>query len=105
MRDGFATCPITQGGLARMMIRRGESADTVLRVIAALEADSRHEFRPDEVSHPAADFHGVIGHRQVTDSYPARLARADCGRSAAFDQGLAELHDDAADPVATAPPA
>lgn len=105
LRDKFATCPITQGSLARMMMRQGESADTVLRVIAALEADSRHEFWPDEVSYSAVDFHGVIGHRQVTDSYLAQLARANGGRLATFDQGLAKLHDDVADLVATAPPA
>lgn len=104
MQDTFATCPITQGSLARMLIRQGEGADTVLRMISALEADPRHEFWPDDVSYSAVDFHGVIGHRQVTDAYLAQLARANGGRLATFDQGLAKLHDDVADLVATEPP-
>ncbi|WP_244615953.1 hypothetical protein [Stackebrandtia albiflava] len=37
---------------------------------------------------------GVIGHRQVTDAYPAALARSHDGRPATFDQGLAKPHPD-----------
>ena len=46
---------------------------------------------------------GVLGHRQVTDSYLAQLARARGGQLATFDQGLAKLHTDIADLLPTAP--
>ena len=46
---------------------------------------------------------GVLGHRQVTDSYLAQLARARGGRLATFDQCLAKLHTDIADLLPTAP--
>lgn len=41
----------------------------------------------------------VIGHRQVTDAYLAQLARAQGGKLATFDQGLAKLHHDVAELV------
>jgi uncharacterized protein len=38
---------------------------------------------------------------QVTDAYLAQLARTHNGRLATFDQGLAQLHSDVAELVAT----
>jgi toxin-antitoxin system PIN domain toxin len=97
--DAFATCPITQGSLVRLLIREGQSAQAAAAVVTALTAESRHEFWPDDVSFAAVSMRGVIGHRQVTDAYLAQLARAHGGRLATFDQGLAKLHDDVAELV------
>lgn len=69
MTRGFATCPITQGSLMRLLIREGQSAQ------------------------------GIVGHRQVTDAYLAQLARAHGSRLATFDQALAKLHHDVAEPA------
>ena len=55
MTGGFATCPITQGSLMRLLIRESQSAQ------------------------------GIVGHRQVTDAYLAQLARAHRVRLATFD--------------------
>jgi predicted nucleic acid-binding protein len=46
---------------------------------------------------------GVIGHRQVTDAYLAQLARANHGRLATFDRGLAALHTDIAELIPEIP--
>lgn len=97
--EGFATCPITQGSLARLLIREGQTAETAKTIVKALADDPRHVFWPDGVSYEDVLMNGVVGHRQVTDAYLAQLARANNGRLATFDQGLAQLHSDIVDLV------
>jgi uncharacterized protein len=95
----FATCPITQGSLVRLLIREGRSPDTAQTVLSALAAEKRHEFWPDDVAYSRVSLKGVVGQRQVTDAYLAQLAREHDGRLATFDQGLAKLHNDIVDVV------
>lgn len=102
--DRFATCPITQGSLVRLLLREGQSAGTAHAVLAALAADDRHEFWPDNLSYRDVPLTGVIGHRQVADAYLAQLARDQAGRLVTFDQGLAKLHSDVAELIPTSPP-
>ena len=71
----FATCPVTQGSLMRLLIREGQSAATAQAVLGGVSADPRHEFWPDDVEYASVPMEGIIGHRQVTDAYLARLAR------------------------------
>ncbi|MGH3813143.1 MAG: TA system VapC family ribonuclease toxin [Pseudonocardiaceae bacterium] len=100
--DGpVATCPITQGALLRMLLRRGVRADQALDQLGIIVAQPRHEFWPDNVPVTDVRLTGVIGHRQVTDAYLAQLARSRASRLATFDQGLAELHPDVAHLVPT----
>ena len=95
----FATCPSTEGSLMRILIRAGQTADAAQAVITQLSQSTRHEFWPGSLSYREVQFHGVIGHRQVTDAYLAQLARTHSGRLATFDEGLAQLHDDVAELV------
>lgn len=97
--DRFATCPITQGILVRLLVRQGQSANATKVVVSEITADSRHEFWPDDLPYSDIAMKGVVGHRQVTDAYLAQLARANGGRLASFDEGLAKLHNDVADLV------
>ena len=97
--ESFATCPITQGSLMRLLIREGQAAAAARAVIGAVSADPRHEFWADDVSCTDVPTQGIVGHRQVTDAYLAQLARARGGRLATFDQALAKLHGDVADLV------
>lgn len=99
----FATCPITEGSLLRLLIREGQTADAARAVLNAVKDSDRHEFWPDSISHGDVPLNGVLGHRQVTDSYLAQLARARGGRLATFDQGLVKLHADVADLLPTRP--
>ncbi|MCT2582354.1 TA system VapC family ribonuclease toxin [Actinophytocola gossypii] len=101
--EPFATCPITQSSLVRLLIREGQSAVTAQAILAALAEDGRHEFWADDVSYRDVPLTGVIGHRQVTDTYLAQVARQRDGRLVTFDQGLAEAHPDVAElvPVGT----
>lgn len=97
----FATCPITQGTLARLLLREGQTARAAKEFIEAIAMDPRHEFWSDNVSFADVEFAGVVGHRQVTDAYLAQLARTRKGRLATFDRGLAALHSDVAELVPT----
>lgn len=99
--ERFATCPITQGILIRMLLRQGDRAADATGTVLALSSDDRHEFWPDDVPYPDVLMAGVIGHRQVTDAYLAGLARARGGRLATFDAGLAALHPDVVELVPT----
>lgn len=95
--DGrFATCPITQGALIRLMIRHGASADQARHVLATVTAAEAHDLWPDDLGYDEVAMTGVVGHRQVTDAYLAALARHRQGQVATLDQGLAALHPDVA---------
>lgn len=100
-RGSFATCPITQGSLVRLLVRKGQTTETAKALLSAIAADPRHEFWPDDQPYRDVPLTGVIGHRQVTDAYLAHLARTRGGRLATFDQGLAKLHTDVVELVPT----
>lgn len=95
--ESFATCPITQGSLMRLLLREGQSAATAQAVVKGTAAHPRHEFWPDDVAYSDVALRGIAGHRQVTDAYLAQLARAHVSRLATFDQAMAKLHDDVVD--------
>ncbi|MBX3638378.1 MAG: PIN domain-containing protein [Rubrivivax sp.] len=95
LEGGFATCPITQGTLLRLLMRLGGfSTEQALSVLAAVTAHPKHRFWPDALAYGQIRWHGVIGHRQVTDAYLAALARHHKARLASFDSGLVALHPD-----------
>lgn len=90
----LATCPITQGTLLRFLIREGQAAPAAMAVLDAVAARPWHRFWPDDIPFEAQHLAGVIGPRQVTDSYLVALARRHGGTVATFDAGLAALHGD-----------
>lgn len=92
----FATCPITQGALIRLVIRHGAGATQAAAVLASLTSHRTHQFWPDDLDFGNVAMTGVIGHRQVNDAYLAALARHHVGQLATFDQGLAALRLDVA---------
>ncbi len=97
----FATCPLTEGSLVRLLLRESQSAQTARSVLTAIAGNPRHEFWPDTIPYRDVSMTGVVGHRQVTDAYLAQLARSHDGRLASFDQGLAKLHSDVVDLIRT----
>lgn len=100
-QERFATCPVTQGSLVRLLLREGQPTDTARAVLSGVTGSARHEFWPDSLSYQDVRLTGVIGHRQVTDAYLAQLTRSREGRLATFDRGIAKLHSDVAELVAT----
>lgn len=97
MEDTFATCPVTQGSLMRLLVREGQSAGAARTLLSQALASPRHEFWPDDVAYTQVPMTGIVGHRQLTDAYLAQLARARGARVATFDQAMAKLHKDVAD--------
>jgi uncharacterized protein len=99
LSGNFATCPLTQGSLMRLLIHAGRPAIGARNLLDGLGAHPRHEFWPDDVSYSDVPTQGVVGYRQLTGAYLAQLARVHGGRLATFDQATAKLHHDVAELV------
>ena len=94
--DGWATCPITENGLVRILSnpaysRAEHRADDIGRRLELFRTSGHHVFWPDDVS--ISDprlFHmaRLMGHRQLTDAYLLGLAMRHGGRLATFDRSI-----------------
>jgi uncharacterized protein len=96
-RKAFATCPITENGLLRIVGHPkypnspGPPRDVVL-ALEAIRGLPGHEFWPDSISlvnSELVDAALLSSHARVTDSYLLALARVNKGRLATLDQRLA----------------
>jgi uncharacterized protein len=94
---GWASCPLTENGVVRIMSHPSYSPSThftVAELVARLRTfveHTDHEFWADEVS--IRDATAVVadrihGGRQVTDLYMLALAVRHRGRLATFDQSI-----------------
>lgn len=92
---GWATCPLTVAGTARILSNPGYpraiSVESALQRIRNACAHARHEFWPADLSpldsnvfRPAY----IGGHRNLTDVYLLGVAVRRNGRLATFDRGL-----------------
>lgn len=97
LAGGWASCPLTENGLVRILTHSGYSAHlrrTVREIITALEqfrSATDHRFWPDHLSlaDPAVfDLDRIHGSRQLTDLYLLGLATAQKGRLVTFDEGI-----------------
>jgi len=96
IKHGWASCPITQNGCARIMSQAAyPGARPVAQILERLRgalAHSAHQFWPDDTS--IVDSHIVDGARvhsarQITDAYLLALAVKHGGRLVTFDSGIA----------------
>jgi predicted nucleic acid-binding protein len=85
---------ITQGALARTVIRLGDDWSIVDGLLKALEEIPGYEFWPDSIGYRAIDGSKIIGHKQVTDAYLVTLAKARNAKLATFDIALAAANPD-----------
>jgi len=96
-RQAFATCPITENGLLRIVghpkyPNSPGPPSAVVGTLAALRAIPGHAFWTDSISLVDSDFVApalLSTHARVTDSYLLALARAHQGRLATLDAKLA----------------
>lgn len=95
----FATCPTVQGTLLRLLVRQGTSSNDAREALGVLTAHARHEQWLDDITYLEVDLSHLLGHRQVTDTYLAGLARARRGRVATLDRGFAMTASDVAELV------
>jgi hypothetical protein len=96
-RQGWASCPLTENGVVRIMSHPGYSRQAAfspgdligrLREFAKM---SDHEFWPDDISlRDEADFSAdrIHSSRLVTDLYLLALSARHQGRLVTFDQGI-----------------
>jgi toxin-antitoxin system PIN domain toxin len=92
---GWASCPLTQNGFARIMSQPGYperrtfgQATDLLRVALAQPG---HEFWPDDISIADAslfDHTRILGPRQITDVYLLALAVKNDGRLVTFNKSI-----------------
>ena len=92
--SGWATCPLTENGVVRILSNRAysPSAETPAQIARRLEsfrASGHHVFWPDDLSLcDSRTFNLAIGHRQLTDVYLLALAMRHGGRLATFDRSI-----------------
>jgi len=99
VRDGWATCPLTQAAFVRIVSNPDFSphALTPRDALALLEANlhhAEHHFWEDEISLLAAVeplAARLIGHQQVSDAYLLGLAIHKKGKLATLDKGVLAL--------------
>ena len=93
----FATCPITEMGLLRIVghpkyPNSPGPPSAVAPALDALRALTGHQFWPDKISMADGvliDMARLSSHSKVTDSYLLALAKAHGGRLASMDRKLA----------------
>jgi toxin-antitoxin system PIN domain toxin len=94
-RAGWATCPLTQNGLVRIMSQpaypRHRAAVEIVTALRTGVAQPGHQFWPDDNSiadTDAFDHARILGPSQVTDLYLLALAVKNNGRLVTFDRGI-----------------
>lgn len=95
-RKAFATCPITENGLLRIVghpkyPNSPGPPGEVVAALTAIRALAGHEFWTDSISLVDSAFVDpslLSSHSRVTDSYLLALARFNKGRLATLDQKL-----------------
>lgn len=94
---GWASCPLTENGVVRIMCNPGYSrtlrlvSSELIRRLASFAANSDHEFWADDLSlRDKAQFvaERIHGSRQVTDIYLLGLAASHAARLVSFDAGI-----------------
>jgi hypothetical protein len=91
---GWATCPLTENGLVRILANpayspAAERPAEIAGRLASLRESGHHVFWPDDVSvcDPSV-FSLSVGHRQLTDVYLLALAVRRAGCLTTFDRSI-----------------
>jgi toxin-antitoxin system PIN domain toxin len=92
---GWASCPITQNGVVRIMAQpaypNGQPASLVAERLAEAFRHPSHVFWPEPISllqEGLIHWQRVLGPRQITDAYLLALAVCHGGRFVTFDQRI-----------------
>ncbi len=95
--NGWASCPLTENGLTRILSNRNyslkiqRSVDWILESLSGFCRATNHEFWPDEVSLRDSRIFAtdrIHSSRQITDLYLLALAAHRGGRLVTFDQAI-----------------
>jgi len=94
--EGWATCPLTENGLIRILTNKAYTPRPyrpveIIEHLRTFRDSGSHHFWPDAVSLTDARLFNpalVRGHRQTTDIYLLGLARSASGALATFDRSI-----------------
>jgi uncharacterized protein len=94
--DKIATCPVTEGTLLRVHMQHAldSSPAAAWSALTILHANPRHIFWHENFSYTEMTITRITGHRQITDSWLAELARRKDGKLATLDVALHVLWPD-----------
>ncbi len=91
----FATTPITESGLVRLLLNPAVTGQVVtgqeaIRILSGLRSHERATFLPDSTSLASArvDLIGLSGHKQATDFHLVNLAASCDGVLVTFDRRI-----------------
>ncbi len=94
-QTGWATCPLTQNGFARISSQSSypnrQPLSTTIEQLKRVMLLPDHEFWPDDISiadEQLFDRSHILGPNQITDVYLLALAVKNGGRLVTFDRGL-----------------
>jgi toxin-antitoxin system PIN domain toxin len=92
---GWATCPLTENGVARIMSQPGYknpvTTTFAIDLLAEQMGETDHAFWPDDVSLRNVtlfDASSILGPNQITDVYLLALAVENGGRLATLDRNI-----------------
>jgi toxin-antitoxin system PIN domain toxin len=91
---GWATCPLTESGLVRILSNpayspQGERPARIAESLQAFRESGDHQFWPDDVSLSDSRLFSLeVGWRKLTDVYLLGLALRHQGRLATFDRSI-----------------
>ena len=95
IENGWASCPLTQNGTIRILSQpaypNSQPAALVAERLMEACANDQHLFWTDSISllsDKTINWHKILGHRQITDSYLLALAVQNEGRFVTFDQNV-----------------
>jgi toxin-antitoxin system PIN domain toxin len=95
LEHGWATCPITENGVVRIMAQSAYPNAQPAALVAARLAEAcrhpSHAFWPEPISlleEGLIRWDRLLGPRQITDAYLLALAAAQGGCFASFDQRI-----------------
>jgi hypothetical protein len=95
LAQGWASCPITENGTARIMASAGYPnplpVAAILQHLMMAKATEYHRFWPDDVSLTDIEMFNpaeLLGPKQITDRYLLALAVRNNGRFVTFDQAM-----------------
>jgi len=92
---GWATCPLTENGFARIVSQSGYknrvTTTFAIDLLAQQGLEADHAFWPDDISlcdHTLFDPNCILGPNQITDVYLLALAVKNSGRLATLDRNV-----------------
>ncbi|MBM0105763.1 hypothetical protein JM946_13560 [Steroidobacter sp. S1-65] len=95
IEHGWASCPITENGTARIMASAGYPNPlpiaAILQRLASAKSAEHHRFWPDDVTLADTEIfkHSeLLAPKQITDRYLLALAVRNNGRFVTFDQAI-----------------